>query len=25
MAAPLDDLSAAFTNDFVTKLQAEMN
>jgi NitT/TauT family transport system substrate-binding protein len=24
MAAPLDDLSAAFTNDFVTKLQAEM-
>ncbi len=25
MAAPLDDLSAAFTNDFVLKLQAEMN
>ena len=24
MAAPLDDLSAAFTNDFVLKLQAEM-
>jgi NitT/TauT family transport system substrate-binding protein len=25
MEAPLDDLEAAFTNDFVTKLNAEMN
>jgi NitT/TauT family transport system substrate-binding protein len=25
MAAPLDDLEAAFTNDFVAKLNAEMN